>query len=129
MQYKVVYPGWMPTMNDYTDANRESVYAGSRMKKRNQQSLWWFIRAQLPPFVKIKTPIRIHYTYYERNRKRDHDNVAGFVHKVFQDALVELKYLENDGWSDICGFTDEFMYDRDEPRIEFIIEEVTGNDY
>ena len=68
------------------------------------------------------------YRWYEANRKRDLDNVSSFGRKVIQDALVEVKILENDGWRNIVGFSDEFYVDSKYPRIEVEIEEVYGNE-
>lgn len=75
--------------------------------------------------VHIRNPVIIHYEWYEPNRKRDLDNIAGFGHKVIQDALVECGVLENDGWKEVIGFTDTFYVART-PKIVVELEEVYG---
>lgn len=65
------------------------------------------------------------YRWYEKDRRRDLDNVSSFGRKVIQDALVQTHVLKNDGWKEITGFSDEFFVDADNPRIEVEIEEVT----
>ena len=65
------------------------------------------------------------YRWYEKDRRRDLDNVSSFGRKVIQDALVQTHVIKNDGWKEITGFSDEFFVDADNPRIEVEIEEVT----
>ena len=72
----------------------------------------------------INNPVRIKYTFYEPNRKRDLDNISGVAHKFIQDALVKCKVLDNDGWNNIVGFEDHFFTDKHNPRIEVVLEEV-----
>ncbi len=64
------------------------------------------------------------YTWYERSRRRDKDNISAFGRKVIQDSLVrELHVLQNDGWSNIEGFSDRFRVDKARPRVEIEIVE------
>lgn len=65
------------------------------------------------------------YKWFEKNRRRDLDNVSSFGRKVIQDALVQAHTLKNDGWNEITGFSDEFFVDAHNPRIEVEIEEAT----
>ena len=41
------------------------------------------------------------------------------------DALVNCGVLKNDGWDQISGFTDTFCVDKEHPRIEVTITELT----
>ena len=43
---------------------------------------------------------------------------------MIQDALVECGVLQNDGWKNIVGFSDDFFVDPKNPRIEVDIEEI-----
>ena len=72
----------------------------------------------------IDRPVFIYYRFYEKNKRRDLDNISGFAHKVIQDALVKNGILENDGWANITGFDDNFFIDKEHPRIELTIHEV-----
>lgn len=76
----------------------------------------------------IKSPITIHYSFYEPNRRRDLDNIAAVAHKFIQDALVKCKIIENDGWQYINGFSDEFHVDKHDPRIEVTLTEAGDKD-
>lgn len=65
------------------------------------------------------------HTWYERDRRRDKDNISSFGRKVIQDGLVKAGVLANDGWAQIAGFSDEFHVDAKRPRVEIEIGEVT----
>ena len=57
------------------------------------------------------------YHWYEKDRRRDKDNICAFGRKVIQDALVKARFLRNDGWKNIAGFEDRFYVDKDKPRV------------
>lgn len=113
----------MDGLNEYTSANRTNPYKGSKMKKDNENIVILAIRRQLRG-LHIKVPVRLKYTFYEPNRRRDLDNISSFAHKVIQDSLVKTGVLTNDGWKEIKGYTDDFACDSREPRIEVEIAEV-----
>ncbi len=77
----------------------------------------WQIKAQLRG-VKFTKPVFLLFTFYERDRRRDKDNVAGFAHKAIQDALVQCKTIQDDGWDYVTGHLDLFKVDKQHPRIE-----------
>ena len=113
----------MPGLNDLIDADRRDKRVGNRLKSSAQGVIRMYIYKDLQR-PKIEKPVRLHYTFFEPNRKRDMDNISGFAHKVIQDSLVAAGTLKNDGWSCIAGFTDTFEVDAKNPRIEVVIEEV-----
>lgn len=119
---KIVIEGTFPSLNEFIDANRQGKgrwNKGNQMKQRDQTAI---IKAVVPQIRKaLRQPIFIEYTFYERSRRRDMDNVSGYFHKVFQDALVECGRLKNDNWSGIRGFSDKFEVDAKRPRIEITI--------
>lgn len=123
MVYELVIPGRLPGLNQYIRAMNANRYRGADMKAKSMETCIWQIKQQLRG-VKITHPVCLHYLWYEPNMKRDLDNVAGFGHKVIQDALVSCGVLRNDGWQDIKGFTDTFAVDRQHERIVVLIEEV-----
>lgn len=106
----------LPGMNEYTAQQRKNKYGGAYMKKYAQKAVEGYIRAS--KLKKVESPVYIQYTFYEPNKRRDKDNIAGFAHKVIQDALVACRILEDDGWNNITGFSDDFHVDKKEPRIE-----------
>lgn len=74
--------------------------------------------------VGIEKPVFMEYTWVEKNRRRDLDNISSFGRKVIQDALVDTGVLKDDVWKHIVGFSDRFEVDKTNPRIEVLIKEV-----
>lgn len=122
MTYKLIIPGRLAGMNEYTEQNRRNKYAGASMKAKEQARVEWAVRGQIKT-KKLNPPVNLAYTYYEPNKRRDKDNISAFAHKVVQDALTKTGLLENDGWAEIGNFSDEFFVDKENPRIEVRIEE------
>lgn len=131
MEYRFFISGTLPNLNDYLQAERQTIRhkgkfttKGNELKQTNQQVVIYAIREQLKG-LKIDKPIHITYHFFEPNRKRDLDNISAFAHKVIQDAMVKSGLIANDGWKEIIGFTDVFEVDKENPRIEVILREVS----
>lgn len=125
MHYKITIPGRLPNLNDYTKAcrGRRGNILGALMKNDWQE----YVEKCVPLAMKkdtIRKKVRLHYSWYEPNDRRDIDNISGFGHKVIQDALVACGVLEDDDQKHIIGYTDDFYVDKAKPRIEIIISEV-----
>lgn len=123
MEWTLVIKGKLPGLNEYTAANRSNPYVGAKMKRDAQNLVCAAIRSQLRA-LKISKPVWLHYKFFGINKRRDHDNVESFAHKVIQDALVECGVLKDDGWAEIQGDNNEFEVDKKWPRIEVTITEV-----
>lgn len=122
---RLVIPGTLPGLNEYVDATRLNRQKGADMKRQAQSLIHWYIKAQLRK-RRFTKPVFLLFTFYERDRRRDHDNVSSFARKVIQDALVKGGVLEDDGWAHVTGYLDRFEVDKGNPRImvEFIEQEV-----
>lgn len=118
-------PGPLPGLNDYIDANRANRNKGANLKRSAQNIVILCAKKQLRGFHP-KGPVWMTYTWYERNRKRDKDNISSGGRKVIQDSLVKAGVLKNDGWADIEGFSDRFAVDKCNPRVEIEIDEIKG---
>lgn len=118
-------PGRLPGLNEYTSACRTSYQAGNKMKQESQDVVKWSIRQRIRG-VHFTKPVFLMFTFYERDKRRDRDNVASYARKVIQDALVSMGTIEDDGWDYITGYLDRFKVDNKNPRIvvEFIEQEV-----
>lgn len=124
MQYTLIVKGRLDNLNDYITACRTNQYKGAKLKASNEHKVLASIYEQFGR-LRIKKPVKMRYRWYEKNKRRDLDNISSFGRKVIQDALVQAHTLENDGWKNIIQFSDEFFVDANNPRIEVDIEEVT----
>lgn len=79
--------------------------------------------------VTIQKPIVIHYKFYWRDKKMDRMNIASAFDKSFEDALQKTGIIKNDGWDDVINATFDFAIDRQNPRVEVVVEEIDGTDY
>lgn len=120
---KLVISGRLYGLNEYIAACRRNPYTGARMKNESENLVMMEVRSQLRG-IRFKKPVTMKYKWFEKDRRRDLDNISSFGRKVIQDALVKTRVLENDGWRHIVGFSDEFYIDKKSPRIEVEIEEV-----
>ena len=119
---KIILPMTLPGLNDYITAERSHRQSGAAMKRKWQRDVALVMRRQLRR--PLREPVIMRYTWVEKNRCRDKDNISSFGRKVIQDALVkDLKALRNDGWANIDSFSDRFMVDKSRPRIELEIVE------
>jgi Holliday junction resolvase RusA-like endonuclease len=130
MVYKLIIDGTLPNLNEYLQAERQTIRKGNKfttkgnvLKQTNQDLVIWEIRQQLRG-LHINNPIILKYDFYEPNKKRDLDNISAFAHKIIQDALVKAGTIDNDGWNNIYGYVDQFYCDKQNPRIEVNIVEV-----
>lgn len=125
MTYTFTIDMRLPGLNEYILADRGNRFVGAKLKKTAQRAVEYYIQAARVP--RVRTPIRLAYTFFEPNKRRDKDNIAGFAHKVIQDALVQQHIIDDDGWREIAGWTDDFEVDKDRPRIEVtLIEQGEG---
>lgn len=120
---RLIIPGPLPGLNEYIEAERTHRQKGASMKRQCQRIVELCAKRQLRGFCP-SGPVRMDYVWYERNRRRDKDNVSSFGRKVIQDGLVRAGILENDGWAHVDGFSDEFRVDAKHPRVEVEIREV-----
>ena len=121
MELKITVKGRFPSMNEYTEAQRVSPYSGANLKKKFQNIVLGEILSI--GRIRLSPPVYIHYRFCEKNRRRDKDNIAGFAHKVVQDALVKAGTIPDDKWDMIAGFSDDFILDWKNPRVEITVKE------
>lgn len=120
MTQTFIIEGRLPSLNEYIRAERSGWQAANSMKHKYEK----LVAGSAIGLKAITKPVRIRYTFFEQNRRRDKDNVAGVAHKIVQDALVKTGILVNDSWEYVVGFSDDFQIDSKRPRIEIeLIEE------
>ncbi len=119
--------GKLPGLNDAFGNARNGTRHGynteARQRRECEEEIIASARRGLKRW-KAQGPVVLHYTFYEPNRRRDKDNIAGYACKLIQDALVKGGFLRNDAWKDIENFDFAWGVDKAKPRIEVRIEEV-----
>lgn len=118
---RIVIPFSLPGLNEYIAACRTNAQKGGAMKRKWDNAVAMAIRHQIKR--PLREPVVMSYTWIERDRRRDKDNVSGFGRKVIQDAFVQVHALRNDGWANIKSFSDDFCVDKKRPRVEIEIQE------
>ncbi len=97
---------------------------GNKMKQEWQEVVCWAIATSPLKGKHFDKPVFVTYYFYEPNKRRDQSNIEAFAVKVIEDALQEMKVLNNDNWKWMKGHAAYFDIDSDNPRIEVEIEEV-----
>lgn len=124
MEYKFTIIGRLDGLNTYTAANRMNYQKGGRMKRDNEETIIWSIRQQLRG-IHIESPVLIYYCFYEPNRKRDNDNILSCASKFIQDSLVKTQVLQEDNQKHIPHFYFDTFVDKENPRIEVTLTELS----
>ena len=122
----LIIPGTMPGLNEMIDEARIHRMRSAEQKKLYTELVMWYAKkAKIPKMERVSLNI----TWYEPNRRRDPDNVAGGGTKFILDGMVLAGVLDNDGWKQVKGIKHDFEVDRGRPRVEIeIMEERKGND-
>ena len=106
-----------PGLNDYILSERTNRYCGAAVKKRWTDVVAVAAKKWLTPIPEHCFPGTFRFQWYERNRRRDKDNVSAFGRKVILDGLVQAGIMPNDNWNYVDGFQDEFYVDKECPRV------------
>jgi hypothetical protein len=115
VNYKFTIRGTLPGLNELIEAERRNRFIGAKLKKQYEAVVMRAARSL--GNVEFEEPVYMVYHWYEKDRRRDKDNICAFGRKVIQDALVKARYLSNDGWKNIRGFEDHFEVDAKNPRV------------
>lgn len=129
MNYKVIIEGnfWgrnktFPSWNDVLAQYGRKPQIGNKTKQEMQMMCVNAIRRQLN--VVINKPIKLTYTFYEPDAKRDLGNIL-FVDKIFEDAMQTCGVIKNDNQAFVKGIVaNEVKIDKANPRVEIEIEEI-----
>jgi Holliday junction resolvase RusA-like endonuclease len=106
-----------PSLNEYIKVERTNRYAAAKMKKDYTYQTKYIAMGQ----EKIKTPCKLRFTWYIKNKRVDPDNTA-FAKKFALDGLVKAGILEDDTHKHILGFEDIFIVS-DKPKLEIEVYE------
>lgn len=117
MRQTFVIEGRFPSLDEFY---RMSPHEQERVKHECDERVAWSVKAaHVMPY---SVPIRYSVLWIEPNRQRDLDNIA-FGKKFVQNGLLKARILANDTHRELVGFSDEFAYDAQNPRIVVTLEE------
>ena len=106
-------PGPLPGLNEMIGASNASRHKYNALKKKWEKVVWAAVKEYgIEPIDRAY----FEFTWWERNRRRDPDNIAA-ARKFIFDGLVSAKILKGDGWKQIEGWLDEFCICDDEPGV------------
>jgi Holliday junction resolvase RusA-like endonuclease len=122
---KIDIPGRFPGTNEIISAAKQGKgsYQPYAKMKEHYTGIVMLIARKLPAYNRVDIII----TWYEQDRRRDIDNIAGGGCKFILDGLVKAGVLQDDSQKYINSITHRFEVDRENPRIEVEIEEAEGS--
>lgn len=119
--------GSLAGLNELIAANRQHRIKGYKLKRNNTDIVKSAIYEAGLKGYKCIEPVRINFYWYEKNKRRDKDNIAS-AKKYILDAMLETGLIKNDGWKNVAGFKDRFDIDKDEPKVVVLVFEATEED-
>jgi len=119
----IIIEGRLPGTNELISANRGSWQRGSHQKKDYTKWCAIQIKSQIK-YVEVKNkPINLCITWYEPNKRRDHDNILCGL-KFILDGMVKSGLIPDDSQKYIGDITSHIEVDKIRPRIEVEIDGV-----
>jgi hypothetical protein len=113
----------MRTSGKSTRGKRWNAY--SDLKRQWEGTIVSLVRQG--QMCRFDQPVLLEFRWFERNRRRDHDNVAA-AKKLVLDALVRAGVIGGDGWKHVSGFSDRFAVDPQRPGVLVRITETTTDE-
>lgn len=110
-------PGKLPSYNDL-QGNWRTV---ARVKGEAMTTIGW--AAKVAHIAPVSGKARVTIRCYEPNRKRDPSNVRSGAEKVIYDALQNIGIIKNDNWARLVDCPATVEYDKENPRVEVIIDD------
>lgn len=113
-------------MNEIIAMNRSYRGAAIYTKKKKELEARVWASCKKCNIKPVEEKVRLAFTWYEPNRRRDYDNIATGK-KFIIDGLVKSGILKKDNQKAMAGFTDLFGCDPIRPRIEVEIMPMKGS--
>lgn len=117
-EIRFVIEGTLPGLNEYVNSCRSGYRQGARLKRQTDDDLIWILRSQFKG--QLNGCYDMDFIWFEKDRRRDHDNIAS-ARKFILDALTKANILPDDGWKYVGDFSDRFLTDKNNPRIEIVL--------
>jgi Holliday junction resolvase RusA-like endonuclease len=106
-------------MNEIVELSKQHWSKYSKLKEQYTQ-LVALSAHKLPELP----PADYTITWYCKNKRQDKDNIMAGQKFIF-DGLMAARKLKNDGWKQVRDVTHRFEVDKDNPRVEVEIKEVS----
>jgi hypothetical protein len=116
----LIIKGRLAGLNEMIAEDRRSWKSGGELKKHQTAIVTWECLAQ--KIKKYKVPIDLEITFYEKDYKRDSDNITAAV-KYIKDGIVKAGVIPNDTRKWVREKVNYIEVDKLNPRIEIIIKE------
>ena len=123
--------GSLPGLNEIIAMNRVSsksnkkrFYAYTEIKRKVEEKI--VLSAMSANRSRSLEPLAsfdAHFLWFERNSRRDPDNVAAGVKFIF-DALVSCKLIAGDRFANVRSIHHHFMTSKENPRVEVELREI-----
>lgn len=114
----------LPTLNEYTNANRGNRYGGASVKKKATSLCATYVRKAINEGFEVgELPADFRFDWFLKNRRKDKDNVA-FAKKFIFDGMIDAGLMTNDGWKEVGNWTETFEVDKEFERVEITIMKV-----
>ena len=122
--------GPLPGLNALIAASKRSGWRqgkkGSRWNEYARMKKEWHERIELTAKVQKIKPVMSRasfvFVWFEKDRRRDPDNIAAAGRKFIFDSLIKAGILRGDGWKHVEGWKDEFRVARGARRPGVLIE-------
>lgn len=119
---QIIIPLPLPSMNEYSNAQRTHKHAGARMKREATQICALYARQAMNKGFTLTTPCKLKFTWILPDKRKDADNVAS-AKKFVLDGFQKVGLIKNDNLNHITGFTDVFVIDKNSKSVVIIEEE------
>lgn len=113
---KFVITSKLPTLNEYSNAERANRFKAAKLKKDTEELIGWHIKASGIKPIKEPIMLVIHWQV-PKTCRFDPDNIV-FAKKFILDALQKTGTIQNDNKKYIRGFNDNVIYEGKEFRTE-----------
>jgi len=99
---------YLPTLNEYTAAQRKNKYTGAKLKKVHTEACAWVARIA---GVRVMGLSSFTFEWHEPTKRRDPDNIC-FAKKFILDGLVQGEMMDTDGWRVVGELKDRFIHQK-----------------
>ena len=119
----IVIPKELTDLNTYINAERRHRMQGANIKKKETNTCMAYLKQAVNKGFEIgrdKYPLHITFKWYAKDRRKDLDNIA-YAKKYIMDAMQKVELIENDGYKQVQRYTDIYLVDKENPRVEIEI--------